>query len=129
MAPAERLFVKMVLFSLTCFLCCGGSEGASCPFTQSVSPICQPLFQPPRSHHSLCATVNRLPILSHTGHMSLERIYYTISSFRKSCKEASQGDKSPQSEEQLYLTEPKENPPIGTLSVSVVLSIELRVVL
>ena len=51
------------------------SEGASCPFTQSVSPICQPSFSLFPQPHSHCATANRVPILSHTGHMSPERIY------------------------------------------------------
>lgn len=76
-------------------------------------PSASPLSASP-SAHLHCATTNPLPILSHTGHMSLERIYYTISSFRKSCKEASQGDKALRVKSRFFPTDPKENTPIGT---------------
>lgn len=62
-----------------------------------LSPVlCHPSASPlsVTQHISHCATMNSLPILPHTGHMSLERIYYTISLFRKSCKEASRGDEA-----------------------------------
>lgn len=57
-------------------------------------------LSPPTVHGT---TMNLLPILSHTGHMSLERIYYTISSFTKSCKEAREGGEE-NSEEALKKT-------------------------
>lgn len=106
---------KAVLFSLL------GSEGASCPFTQSVSPICQPSFSVSLSPHTLCHHEPAAHSPSH-GHMSLERIYYTISSFRESCKEASQGDKALRVKSSP--TDPNENTPIRTLSVSAVPSVE-----
>lgn len=70
-------------------------------------PSASPLSLSP-SAHLRCATVNPLPILSHTGHMSLERIYYTISSFRKSCKEAGRGDKALRVKSSFFPTGPKE---------------------
>lgn len=96
-----------------------GTQGARCPFTHPVLPMCQSSFiHPPRplQHHSHCATVDLLPILSHTGHMSLERIYYTISPLKKSCKEASGGDKA----HRVKKAGPKEKHPIGTKSLTLV---------
>lgn len=92
-----------------------GTQGARCPFTHPVLPICQSSFNhPPKplKHHSHRATVDLLPILSYTGHMSLERIYYTISPLKKSCKEASGGDKACR----VKKAGPKEKHPIGTKS-------------
>lgn len=59
--------------------------------------------------------MNLLPILSHTGHMSVEKIYYTISSFTKSCKEASQSDKIVTVKRADFTHGSlKENTPVGT---------------
>lgn len=96
-----------------------GTQGARCPFTHPVLPMRQSSFNhPPKSlqHHSQCATVDLLPILSHTGHMSLERIYYTITPLKKSCKEASGGDKAHRAKK----AGPKEKHPIGTKSLTLV---------
>lgn len=79
--------------------------------------LCHPSASPLSacaSAHLHCATMNLLPILSHTVHMSLGRIYYTISSFRKSCEEASRGDKALRVKSRFCSTDPKENAPKGT---------------
>lgn len=65
-----------------------------------------------------------LPILSHTGHMSLERIYYTISPLKNSCKEASRDDKAVQVKKASL----KEKPPIGRKGLAVALGITFKVV-
>lgn len=61
----------MLLCNVKCCLCSftAGNQCASCPFTHSFSPICQPVFFFNRSLsiHLHYVTINLLPILSHTA--------------------------------------------------------------
>lgn len=73
----------------------------------------------PLQHHSQGTTVHPLPILSCTGHMSLERIYDTISLLKKNCKEAGEDDKAVQVKKASL----KDKPPIGSKGLAAALHI------
>lgn len=104
---ATRSFPRKIApFSWSCFASgkwrCQLSFHPVCHPSASLLSACLPLPTYTVPPWTCCS-------FSHTDHMSLERIYYTISSFRKSSKEASGGDKALRVKSTVSLTDPIEN--------------------